>query len=232
MPTPSATRTGRARPLKPDDRRAALVAATLPLLLEHGPGVSTRAIAEAAGVAEGTLFRVFPSKEALVHATIASALDEQPLLAELAAVDRTRQLRLRVGAADLRERARELRQRLVTITELLQRRHAGLVRLMMAVGPQMRPPAPSEDRARPPERHHHRGEAVTAAVAALLEPDAALLRVPPHDLAQLLRQLTFAGAHPGFAEADPLAAPEVVAVLLDGVLSRPSPSDVREDAPC
>src|SRR5690349_3699156 len=43
----------RARPLPPAERRAALVAATLPLISEHGPAVSTRQIAVAAGVAEG-----------------------------------------------------------------------------------------------------------------------------------------------------------------------------------
>ncbi|HBX79727.1 MAG TPA: TetR/AcrR family transcriptional regulator, partial [Propionibacteriaceae bacterium] len=49
----------RAAPLSPDDRRRALIAATRPLLAEFGPDVSTRRIAEAAGVAEGTIFRVF-----------------------------------------------------------------------------------------------------------------------------------------------------------------------------
>ncbi|MCU1430433.1 MAG: DNA-binding transcriptional regulator, AcrR family, partial [Actinomycetia bacterium] len=36
-----------------------IVAATLPLLLEHGDRVTSRQIAEAAGIAEGTIFRAF-----------------------------------------------------------------------------------------------------------------------------------------------------------------------------
>ncbi len=208
MPPATVTRSGRrASPLAPDARRAALVAATLPLLLEHGPAVSTRAIAEAAGVAEGTLFRVFPSKEALVQAAVAAALDERPLLAELAAVD-----------GDL-----DLRARLVVVAELLQRRIAGVVRLMMAVGPQLRPPPP--DGCGPPQ---HRSAAAVAAVAALVEPDAAALRVPPHELARLLRQLAFASAHPVISDGSPMTPDEIVAVLLDGVLSHPD----RETTPC
>jgi AcrR family transcriptional regulator len=35
--------------MAPEDRRAALIAATVPLLHEHGLDVSTRKIAEAAG---------------------------------------------------------------------------------------------------------------------------------------------------------------------------------------
>jgi AcrR family transcriptional regulator len=63
------------------------VAATLPLLLEHGPAVTTRQIAEAAGVAEGTVFRVFPDKESLLEAVVESAFDMTAIDAALAAID-------------------------------------------------------------------------------------------------------------------------------------------------
>lgn len=73
--------------MAPDDRRSAILAAAVPLLRERGVGVTTRELAEAAGVAEGTLFRVFPDKGALLCSAIAQAMDPQPVIDELAAVE-------------------------------------------------------------------------------------------------------------------------------------------------
>ena len=88
--------------LAPEERRAALIQATIPLLHEHGLDVSTRQIAVAAGVAEGTIFGVFESKSSLVVCSVIEALDPQPTLDALAAIDRSTPLRERLaGAADL-----------------------------------------------------------------------------------------------------------------------------------
>src|SRR5205807_338584 len=80
------TRAGRAAALPPDERRSMIVAATLPLLLEHGDRVTSRQIAEAAGIAEGTIFRVFADKDEVIAAVIEAALDPEPLEAALAAI--------------------------------------------------------------------------------------------------------------------------------------------------
>ncbi len=76
----------RARPLAPDDRRDAILDAVLPLVRECGHGVSTRQIAEAAGVAEGTLFRAFGDKESLINAAIDRLFDPLPLLTALRSI--------------------------------------------------------------------------------------------------------------------------------------------------
>src|SRR5262245_34572973 len=86
----------RVAPLAPDDRCAGLVEATVPLLIDNGSAISTRQIAQAAGVAEGTIFRVFPDKNSLILAAIRSALDPAKGEAALRAIPATLDVRERV----------------------------------------------------------------------------------------------------------------------------------------
>jgi AcrR family transcriptional regulator len=56
-----------ARP-KSDDKRNAILAAAIAVFAERGLGAPTSAISKAAGVAEGTLFTYFSTKDELVNA--------------------------------------------------------------------------------------------------------------------------------------------------------------------
>ena len=55
-------------------RRLLIIEATLLLLLQHGTTVSTSKIAQAAGIAEGTVFRAFKDKDELIGACVLAAL--------------------------------------------------------------------------------------------------------------------------------------------------------------
>jgi AcrR family transcriptional regulator len=186
----------RARPLAPGDRREAIIAATRPLLHEHGIGTTTKLIAEAAGIAEGTIFRSFSTKDELFDAVLEREFDPEPFLAQVAEIDPTL----------------PLEDRLVAYTTLLQRRFLGIFRLMAAMG-MPKPPAKFQDeRAR--RRLHDSG------LATLISADADHFTLPVDRVAELLRGLTFAASHPHITELKPLTPEEIVAVILHGALKR------------
>jgi AcrR family transcriptional regulator len=190
--------------MPPVERRAAIVAATLPLVLQHGAGVSTRQIAEAAGIAEGTIFRVFRDKEALMCAVTAAAFDPAPSLRRLALIDR----------------GLPLRGRLVAAAEILQEGVAGAIALIDALG--LTGPPPARDGGPARVGPTGRNDAFRAAVVELIGADHHRLTAPASQVAHVLHLLVFSGTHPKMAEGHPLAPEEVVGILLDG-MCRPDP---------
>lgn len=229
----------RARPLPPEERRASLVAAAIPLISEHGLKVTTKQIAQAAGVAEGTIFRVFADKTELVQAAIASAFDPEQTLAELGAID-----------IDL-----SLHDRCMAITTVLRGRLMAVFKIMVAVRmapgqTKYRPKynyTPQEGQATPPDaRGGHVGsvaqgagtpashgipgphgapvdpqtERIFAEVVRLLEPDRDQFTLPIEQVAHLLRLLTFSGSHPFISEGNVLTAEQITSTILDGVRRR------------
>jgi AcrR family transcriptional regulator len=83
------SRSGSRRPLRRDAERnrQRLLAAASQVFADHGPEAGVEEIARAAGVGTGTLYRRFPTKDALVSALIDDALDEMIALAEAATGD-------------------------------------------------------------------------------------------------------------------------------------------------
>ncbi|MET8147701.1 TetR/AcrR family transcriptional regulator [Actinoplanes sp. NPDC049668] len=198
-----AERRRRVPAMAPDDRRAALIAATIPLLHEHGLELSTRQIAQAAGVAEGTIFGVFSDKNSLILAALGQALDPQPTLDAMAAIDASAGLRDRLTAA----------------ADLINERFTGSAKLMSAARVLM---LSSELHPEAVERMTRSRHALLEALTAVIEPDAGQLRRSPGAVARLL--LLFCGANTFGPFGDPrrFDGGEIVSLLLDGLLVVPA----------
>ncbi len=209
MPSASAISSRRARPLPPHARRAALIGATLPLIRKHGIDVSTRQIAAAAGVAEGTIFRVFPDKDSLIQATVDAAFDPAPVVAALE----------RVAASA------PLTERLTAIVRIVQAWLTTVINLMMV----LRGSRAFGDK--PHLRRPRASDVIGATIARLIEPDRAQLRVPAAQVARLLLLLLFSGSHPAIADGKLLTPEEIVGVILDGVRAHQIPPS-KGDSQC
>ena len=187
--------------MAPEDRRAALIDATIPLLREHGLEVSTRQIAQAAGVAEGTIFGVFQDKNTLVVAALLHALDPQPTL----------------DALDRINPALGLRERLVLAADLINERFTDNASLMAAARHLIlhggQPERAREQMACSRERMH-------AALTAVIEPDARRLRRSAGTTARLLLLYLGANTFGPFGDTEEFSAPDIISLLLDGVLRR------------
>ena len=188
----------RAPRLSPQERRTALIEATTPLVLEHGSGVSTRQIAEAAGVAEGTIFRVFDSKEDLLHACATRVLSRDGLAESLARIPAGSDLPTTIALIGraLTDRINDVRAVVALLHEQGRGRggphhHAHDHAHDHAGGPAA--PEASSTCRRPDPRAVH--AAVVETVASALAPHADALRTTPRVAANALIALTFGAGH-------------------------------------
>jgi len=192
----SSTQTSvRARPLSVEDRRAAIIEAVLPLLVAHGKDVTSKQIAEAAGIAEGTVFRAFGDKDSLIYAAIETILDPEPLRRGLRAIP-----------VEL-----PLEEKVHSIIVLLQNWFSDIFRVMASMGI-----------SRPPKHKHKDG--FSGVIAEILSPELSQLNLPPARGAQVIRLLTFAACVPHLNEDATLTSKELSAIILYGIAGTPGSS--------
>ncbi|WBB59644.1 TetR/AcrR family transcriptional regulator [Streptomyces sp. WMMC500] len=190
----------RAPGMSPEQRRAMIIQTAIPLVAEFGAAVTTAKIARAAGIGEGTIFRVFADKDELLQACLAEALSPEHAVRELGAIDSSQPLPDRL--ADAVEALRAHLDRMGAIAGSLLAsghrggKHPGTVR---GAG---------------------RDESTTrirAALADLLRPDEATLRRPPEQLAALFFGLLFTQPH--LEDESGPTARELVEIFLHGALA-------------
>lgn len=186
----------RAPGMSPEQRREMIVQTAIPLIAEYGAAVTTAKIARAAGIGEGTIFRVFADKDELLQACVAEALSPEHAIRELDAIDLSQPLPDRL--AEAAEALQAHMSRMGAIMGSLGHRggkHPGTVR---GAGRE-------ESTAR-----------IRAALAELLEPERAALRRPPEQIAALFFGLLF--TQPRTEDEPDLTPRELVDVFLHGAL--------------
>ncbi|QGN34623.1 TetR/AcrR family transcriptional regulator [Microlunatus sp. Gsoil 973] len=197
----------RAAALPADERRAQILDAVAPVIKQHGRQASTRQLAEAAGVAEGTLFRVFSSKEELFGALVERYIGAGLTLERVDQIDPTL----------------PFAERLTEVVRILIGRSSETFEILHALGPPKEPDA--KDRIAFRDHMLEQARQIDRAVTGLIEPDAKQLVVSPAQLAELLGGMVFAVSNPmlrHFRGSQPMRLsdePEsIVDLLLHGCL--------------
>jgi AcrR family transcriptional regulator len=179
-----------------DERRAMIIDAVIPLLIEHGREVSTRQIADAAGIAEGTIFRVFADKEELFSAAVGKFLDPTAANRSLRAIDPDASIEAKVN----------------DILFLLRSRMTGIFGIMHAVG--MSGP--------PPSSRERESDRFVDVIGDVLAPDLARLNVPIDRVATFVRLIAFASAIPQFNSGHEISTADLARLITNGIAGQPA----------
>ncbi|MGB3955924.1 MAG: TetR/AcrR family transcriptional regulator [Brooklawnia sp.] len=191
----------RATPLPPDERRQTIIDAARPLLVAGGGQFTTRQVAEAAGVAEGTIFRVFECKQDLMAAVIEDTLDPTELC-----------LRIRGLAPQP-----SLAQHVARLVELLVADAGAVHAVASALHSAPGGLTASAHRGHDKAAHHQRAVAVSEALVDSLTPFADQIRVSLPQAAAVIRIMAMASGHPMLADLDFGDPAGIAEVIVHGV---------------
>lgn len=199
-PKENQTTRRRAPGMSPEQRRAMIIQTAIPLIAEYGAAVTTAKVALAAGIGEGTIFRVFADKDELLQACLAEAFSPEHAIRELDAIELSQPLPDRLAEA-----AQALQAHLSRLGAIAGSLHTSGHRGGKHPGT-VRGAGREESAAR-----------IRSALADLLEPDKAALRRPPEQVAALFFGLLFTQSH---MEDEPeMTTQELVEIFLHGALA-------------
>ncbi|MEV6150244.1 TetR/AcrR family transcriptional regulator [Nonomuraea sp. NPDC052129] len=190
----------RAPGMSPEERRAMIIAAALPLVAEYGTAVTTSKIARAAGIGEATVFRVFADKDELLDACMVEAMRPDHVVTELASISLDQPL-----ADRLAEAADALGAHLERMGAVAGALHSSGHR-------------GGERGGRPqPGSREASMELIGDAVADLFEPDEAALRLPAAQVSKVFLGLLF-------TRSAVLSTSQLVEVFLHGAIEEKEPA--------
>ena len=194
--------------MTPDDRRKAIVTALVPLLVERGGEVSTREIAQAAGIAEGTIFRVFPDKKSLLLAAAEEAINP---------ADGQREFdEAMVGLTELWEKV------VVAATRVQQRMNLTMSVMMAVRQHLMGQHDHPHGKPGPPEFVVRAQAELNARLTSMFEPHRDELAVTPEVATTALRSLIFGSGRFELGLGPSLGPEDIAALLLHGIVRKDS----------
>jgi AcrR family transcriptional regulator len=172
-----------------------IIDAVIPLLLEHGRAVTSKQIAEAAGIAEGTVFRAFKDKDTLIEAAALRFLDAEGLRNSMRAIDETDPLEVKIRR----------------VLELLLERFSDVFRMMAVVGH------------RDPRKGEADRREYAEILERVLAPDLDHLAMSPERISHILRLLAFSASVPHLNNGSEFSLDELAEFVLHGIgrTSRP-----------
>ncbi len=171
-----------------------IIEAVTPLLMEFGPQVTSRQLADAAGIAEGTVYRAFTDKESLINAVLDKQMDFAPLQEALAMIDP----------------GQPLEQKILAAVTLVQAKFLEIFGLMALFGEHRHPAKAPRD-------------TLAKIFEAMLAPDAGRLNCPPEVVARMIRLLAFSTSIPHLNDGVSYTPQEITDIVLYGVAgARPS----------
>ncbi len=189
----SSTIPSRAPRMSVEDRRESILDAVVPLLLRHGADVTTKDIADAACIAEGTIFRAFADKDELIRQAVARFMDPEPTFCLLEKIDPTLELEVKVRA----------------VVEVFRERFSGVVGIVSALGHRKGPHEHKQD--------PHADERARVIFTALFAPDAHRFRIDPGLAVFFIRLLTFGSAMPMFTADRDVDTDQLVDFIMQGI---------------
>lgn len=185
----------RAQPMAPDDRRSMIAREAVPLFLEHGSALTTRQLADSLGIAEGTIFRAFGDKDALVRAVVQAFLEQSRARMAGGIVDAS--LPLEDKVASLVRGTRAWMQNLFRMLSLIPREEI------------------------PAFMDHPQSDEYANAIASAFQADADRLTIPVEQLGAVMRIAGVAANARRFGDEKGLDDDELVRFILYGIAGGP-----------
>src|SRR5689334_17561606 len=183
------------------DRRQAILGAAIPLLIKKGAAVTTAEIARAAGIAEGTIFRAFPDKSALLYEAVKATMDPVRLCQAIQAIGTSHPLQVRLAEAAVL--LSDYFNEVSSVGECLRSMSTNSSARQKEVGKLIKESSAT----------------ITSALTEFFELHRVALRVPPASAVAPFRGLVFARVHPLLPPRDRLKAEEVARILMSGIAS-------------